>query len=74
MCDCKWLDIETAPKDGTTILLLVPTTFGKWNKTLPISGRWEERDPPSSGFWIIFDMDETIQRVEATHWMPLPEK
>lgn len=69
----NWKPIETAPKNGETILLNVPTLWGKWNKTLPLAGRWEERDPPASGFWIIFNADEVIQRVEPTHWMLLPE-
>lgn len=67
-----WQPIETAPRDEETILLRVPTLYGKWNETLPLAGRWEQRDPPSSGFWIIFNADEAVQRVEPTHWMPLP--
>lgn len=42
MCECKWMDIVTAPMDGTEILLYAPAcvyggapveariTYGKW--------------------------------------------
>lgn len=64
-----WQPIKTAPKDKT-ILLSVPTWAGKWNKTLPLPGDFEPRD--TGGFWVIYNADEAIQRVEPTHWMPLP--
>lgn len=60
----EWQPIDTAPKDGT-VLLLVPTRYAKWNKWLPMAGKW-------IGFWVIFNADEAVQRVEPTHWMPLP--
>lgn len=62
----KWRPIETAPDDERTVLLSVPTLYGKWNKSIPVAGR-RERD-----FWVIYNADEAIQRVEPTHWMPLP--
>ena len=66
-----WKPIESAPKDETTVLLNVPTLYGKWNETIAVSGRWEPRDN-GAGFWIIFNADEAVQRVEPTHWMPVP--
>ena len=55
-----WQPIETAPKDGTRIL--VSWTFGGWNiaRCLTPSGRWmTQYDRPLA--------------VQPTHWMPLPE-
>lgn len=66
----EWRPIATAPKDGSTVLLLCPTRSGKWNKTLPLSGYWEEREH-DGGFFVIFNAEEAIQRVEPTHWIPL---
>lgn len=62
----QWQPIETAPKDRTTVLLSVRTTFGKWNRTLPLAGRWFD------GSWGIFNADESVQKILPTHWMPLP--
>ena len=65
-----WQPIETAPKDGTEVLLAIPTygvgpTFefavgGFFN------GAWfgEEDDA--------YDADEAAYQ-DPTHWMPLPE-
>jgi hypothetical protein len=54
--------IETAPKGDDYITLLVPTRNG----LLPFPGRW-------IGFWCIVNADLAIQRIEPTHWMPLPQ-
>ena len=67
-----WRQIESAPKDETTVLLKVPTLYGKWNESIAVAGRWEPRDN-DAGFWTIFNADEAVQRVEPTHWMPVPD-
>lgn len=66
----EWQPIETAPKDGTAVLLYSPRMPG-----LDI-GRWyDERGPssddpghPDGWFGFIF----TPWGTEPTHWMPLP--
>jgi hypothetical protein len=63
----NWQPIETAPKDVCmAILLSVPTKHQKWSASLPLAGGW------TGSHWVIFNADEAVQRVEPTHWMPLP--
>lgn len=54
--------MDTAPKDGTVVQLLVPTRFGKWSKQLWLPGHW------LGDFWVIFNPDEAIMRVEPIRW------
>ena len=72
-----WLPIESAPKDGTVVLL-----FGEWageihgpNKTASIDvGFWQggEGDYPGNDWWATTTGDAYACWVRATHWMPLP--
>ena len=69
----KWQPIETAPKDGTSILIV---TLQGYMTTV----RWEGES--CCGGWALI-VDGTTQNCEAdcssdlpktpTHWMPLPE-
>lgn len=67
----KWRPIETAPKDGTLILLsggeLKRAYIGKRGRTETINGYDE--------FWWAEDYNSTYgcRKVHPTHWMPLPE-
>lgn len=65
-----WQPIETAPKNGTTVLLFTPY-------------RHIDSDPTSgirTGFWCKYDQlwdrdysSKRMAKAEApTHWMPLP--
>jgi len=56
----EWLPIETAPKDGTQIL--THHLFG--GRSIFRTAIWK------FGTWVI---GGTQQRVEPTHWQPLPE-
>jgi hypothetical protein len=57
----KWQPIETAPRDGTKLLLFRQTKNGGRCDT----GYWHQpANPDYKGFW-------TASRV--SHWMPLPE-
>jgi len=71
----EWQPIETAPKDGTRILLYRPLAERTNDDPIEIKrgvprdeGCWEETIPPG--------MDATNYTdgaCKATHWMPLPE-
>lgn len=58
----NWQPIETAPKDGTNILIheLGDTFVAWWLNGLErwVDGKWTEMDG-----WVTYD---------PTHWMPLP--
>lgn len=60
-----WQSMEAAPRDGSEILLLVPHRL-RAGRRLRLTGRWFDR------YWITFNADEAIQRVEPTAWQPLP--
>lgn len=72
----EWQPIETAPKDGTTILVRGrPTdlvmggdTLVKFHKLGTYTAAWDEIDSTfclSGGSWL-------GPFVSPTHWMPLP--
>ena len=65
-----WQPIETAPKDGTAIIV-----YGQWAAEI---GDWAD-DPPSVGVaysngtgWFSIHADYYSVTCDATHWMPLP--
>jgi hypothetical protein len=66
----KWRAIETAPKDGTAVLLYSPDStepqifIGHFIEFEGEAGRWQDywRE---DGCWPI--------HAEPTHWMPLPK-
>ena len=61
MCECKWMDIETAPKDSSYVLLA-----GKHRKDVA-SGYWLQSAYAGNGAWIW-----PFVHKYPTHWMPLP--
>lgn len=61
----KWQPIETAPKDGTEILLFIPAKNNDKDRDFVVAmnaGRfcWEN------------DLDQRCDFDQTTHWMPLP--
>lgn len=65
----KWQKIETAPKDGTYILLLCPSGYTTTPHRIMV-GCWIEgyRDD-----WIDHANDRVTDGGESpTHWLPLP--
>lgn len=67
----QWRPIETAPKDGTVVLLFKHSMDFK----IRGYGYWEGGDAFVSG-WISKGFDETFGNLglgNPSHWMPLPE-
>lgn len=72
-----WMPIETAPRDGTVILI----AGGADDQMAYQSGRYDEfmqaptRAMWSGGGWLIALAEACcvgIERINPTHWMPLP--
>ena len=66
-CDeSPWRSMESAPKDGTDIMLAAPgrVTCGEW--IVPNTPEWD--DDPFWGSWGGNFSEEN----PPTHWMPLP--
>ena len=68
--DAGWQSIETAPKDGTLIVLGAHN--GVWlGKYLPVYGSGYVPDNPWSS--MLLNHDHMAERyTRPTHWMPLP--
>lgn len=69
-----WMPIETAPKDGTTVLVSPPTWPGRACSTAHYNAdRFAKKPRP---FW---ERDDALRSISIsretppTHWMPLPE-
>lgn len=62
-----WRPIETAPKDGTRIRILVDGIVDH-----PLEARW---CPDGGGGWpwLVSGSDDRWNVKLVTHWMPLPE-
>lgn len=70
-----WQTIETAPKDGTHILLWYPWTLQPRKDAPPghmYLARWCYQDYVGEDGWIDPTDDDYIGE-GATHWMPLPK-
>lgn len=67
----EWLPIETAPKDGTKVLLHVVTPPGDSYATMVgLPEGWESTE---AGFWCVDRGEWTTGTAgDPTHWMPLP--
>lgn len=68
----EWKPIETAPKDGTTIL-----AWGRYSD-MPFTVRWKEKDwqPVWDGWPVIQSAGDSWTEYHSadpiSHWMPLP--
>lgn len=72
-----WQPIETAPKDGTEVLLLVKRRAGiPWRQLVGHfmeGGHCIEDHPPIDEGWYFWTGLSFDKPSEPTHWMPLPE-
>lgn len=68
-CAPKWQPIETAPKDGTRILVVN-------EKEIVIAyasdSVWVDKKKGELLGWCIFDCHSDTESIFPTHWMPLP--
>jgi len=55
-----WQPIETAPKDGTSVLV--------YDEGIIVISHWIGESDDMLGWW-----DNGIMDPSPTHWMPLPE-
>ncbi len=63
-----WRDIESAPKDGTRILLFAT----KWSSDPIFTAHWScFRDSPEKDNWLD-DRGSFMDHREPSHWMPIP--
>lgn len=77
-----WQPIETAPKDGRTLLLGYPNACGKWRTVRGqwmsqnyINEYWEDPDNVEPGWFETPDNAEEPPNcwgIDPTHWMPMP--
>ncbi len=67
----QWKPIESAPKDGTRVLLWPGTTGPNHSgdKIVFLAYWWQPHNPKSPGFWV----GNVGKRERPTHWMPLPD-
>jgi len=78
----EWMPIETAPKDGRTLLLGYfnshqkwRTMRGQWMSEEHITENWEDPDYSPPGWYETVVEGDDIPNcwyTEPTHWMPLP--
>jgi hypothetical protein len=78
----RWQVIETAPKDGRTLLLGYFNSHGKWRTVRGqwmsedyIAEYWEDLDDIEPGWFetsVEADDAPNCWRIEPTHWMPIP--
>ena len=74
--EMKWQPIETAPKDGTDILIVTSrfqiVNVARWSEECDVGGfstgpGWQVFECEDGWYSIGFTQDE------VSHWMPLPE-
>lgn len=65
----EWRDIDTAPKDGTYVALLIPGD-GAYGST---GWRIGTFSPPENAWFLTVHGNLERSVFEPSHWLPLPE-
>ena len=71
-----WQPIETAPKDGSWVLVFDPSNIDESYEVRPVSAQWTEdmNGGKTDWHWQFAWFDGGyFGDCEPTHWMPLPE-
>jgi hypothetical protein len=58
--ECDWRQIDSAPKDGSLLLLCMTPHRGYLDAPMKVGGWWQDQ-------WNVFGGSWT-----PTHWLPLP--
>lgn len=66
----EWQIIDTAPRDGTDILLSGPE-FDSWWKRPPVVGASKPDEWGDDRWYGHDDVGEALN-IQPTHWLPLP--
>jgi hypothetical protein len=70
----NWQPIETAPKDGTALLVINGPKGGYYTESFQIGiARWSRAYGHKSDEWLSTVCCDGVSAFEPTHWMPLPE-
>lgn len=71
----EWQPIETAPKDGTWIMIFCPCEEFPTHDITHWVAKFGYCDPEHSleTAWVDQDDAVVMRQQEPTHWMPLPE-
>lgn len=64
-----WQPIETAPKDGTKVLLFFPGPFNDKAENGIVTGQWTGN---TDRWWLSAIWASSNAHQNPTHWMPLP--
>ncbi len=69
-----WAAIETAPKDGTKLMLWCNDGLevGYWSTSLWVTRPADSPLGKQDGAWIIYENRSDTIELHPTHWMPLP--
>ena len=70
---CKWQPIETAPEDGTRILILLPEKQAVFKCRIIIGNCVRNNWWTEHNRWLSEYDDRYHFDLDPTHWMPLPE-
>jgi hypothetical protein len=70
----RWQPIETAPRDGTSILVAGGTITWHGPGTTVTLEEVSHVNWDGAGWWVGNDEDGEHISCEPTHWMPLPQK
>lgn len=76
----EWQPIETAPRDGTKIALLIPykphpeVDAGYWEPLEDSDDPWIPDWGKRDGGCFRFTGDDGAYDIQPTHWMPIPQE